>query len=96
MVEDMHRRLKGILVSPHDIVDLFRQRAVGDVLTYATFPDMPKDAKVVGVNWMPMRVSFLILVTHESFEEVPFGQEVPLLGEWKGTCRRVQVTGTEL
>ena len=41
--------------------------------------DLPEDAKLVSVDWDIARKCFLVSIEHDNFEEIPEGQELPVI-----------------
>jgi hypothetical protein len=76
--QQLENRLKIFLVDPIDILQLF----YGPMECLAVAidkPELPKDAKVVGVDFGFDPRCFRFMVWSSEFESVPLGERVPIV-----------------
>jgi len=100
-MEDKSRRLRRYLIRERDIVQAF----CGQHSDYYSMPltlkwdGMPEDAVIERVYHDPASMCFDAIVSHESFEEVPEGQMIPVIHAWHDlqvdVLHRTEIAGQE-
>lgn len=78
------KRLKIFLMSPDDIMRMFNKKWACLATSYLTIESpvqIPDDAIVERVSYDFNRNSFCLMVSHESFDEVQPGSNVPIASE---------------
>lgn len=76
------RRYKIIQVPDHMVLNCFVTSTDGPeclTMNRITIPGLPENARVVFANWSNYRGCFELVVYHESFPELPAGEEIPVL-----------------
>lgn len=74
------RKVKLFCCTEQFVVNLMNWRCVRDTECYYRFPTMrglPSDAEVCGVQYSVARRAWVVLVSHDSFDEVPDGCYAP-------------------
>ena len=66
------RRLRRLLISPEILVHL----ASGTFRVVAN--EVPDETRLVGRSYDPNGDAFVILIEHDTFDEVALGQEIPI------------------
>lgn len=85
-------RVKILSVDPRLLIDLFNwQRNPTSRFTVRApiVEPIPKDVEILSVNanWNVRRID--LLICHSSFEQIPLGQEPPLVVDFQNECRIV-------
>ena len=71
-------RIRRLLIDRQWLVELYRGPGTA-VAVRLDHPQLPDDAKVLEVSYDVARAAFSILVYSTSFDEVPLGEEIPVL-----------------
>jgi hypothetical protein len=74
----MKRRMKILLVSPSEILNLLNWSSLPVGYHYElNCRDIPKDVEIVAVSYSDFHLMFQMILRHESFDVVPEGEELP-------------------
>ncbi len=85
------RRWKYVSVTPESVLDVL-SLGISPFVVRIAFPPLPKGYRVMDVNYNWSNRCFDVRVEHESFPEVPDGEETPRLEGWspdRVECRTV-------
>lgn len=78
--DDLHnRRLRILLISERDLMNLFDINRTSEMLTLGFFPTLPKDYKIRSVLFDYRRQSFGLMIWSMEFTSIEPGMEIPWL-----------------
>ncbi len=71
---ELPRRYKQIRICPEMLLSFFKS----DGYIFKVISDLPKDSRLVSINFNDMRFEFMMTLYSESFDIIPDGAIIPI------------------